>query len=460
MVATAAAQQSSMAGQGPVAGDGVADRKAPFAGRSIYYGALLKLGDAYGMMWPSIVLQAAALLLAIALTLRHTVGLSLSSVSAATVALALTTPVAFFASRLMPDAFAGVTILAIANLAVYGSHMSRAHLIAWTGLLSAGLLFHNTHVLIALSLLGACLFGCLLSRAPVSWLGLGCVLLGVLVAFAGDATFALATKKAFGVTPIRPPFLTARLIADGPGTAYLRASCPASGFAVCRFVDRLPGATADLFLWSPDPARGGVFTPASPDVRRSLSDEQFRFAIAVLRFDPVGEAIAMARNALLQAGMVSISDFNLNQQDKAEFRQELPPRYLEAVERTASWRDTIPVTDMSAVILIVLLLSSAYVVRFLVFRRRDNARGRGLEKLVVFIVIGVLVNALVCGTLSEPYDRYQARVVWLIPFLAGLIYQMTSRRSAAAATPIPSARNVDQGRWASHWMKPRKGRSR
>jgi hypothetical protein len=107
-----------------------------------------------------------------------------------------------------------------------------------------------------------------------------------------------------------------------------------------------------------------------------------------------------------------------------------------------------------------LLLSSAYVVRFLVFRSRDNARGRGLEKLVVFIVIGVLVNALVCGTLSEPYDRYQARVVWLIPFLAWLIYQMRSRRSAAAATPIPSARNVDQGRWASHWIKPRKGRSR
>src|SRR4051794_29303882 len=31
------------------------EAKAPFLGRSIYYGMLLRLGDAYGMMWPSIV---------------------------------------------------------------------------------------------------------------------------------------------------------------------------------------------------------------------------------------------------------------------------------------------------------------------------------------------------------------------------------------------------------------------
>jgi hypothetical protein len=426
--------QASAAGQQLVEGDVAADRKAPFAGRSIYYGALLRLGDAYGMMWPSIVLQAAALLLAIALTLRHASGISLSAVSVAVVALALTTPMAFFASRLMPDVFAGVTILAIANLIVYGGRMSRAHLVAWMGLLSVGLLFHNTHVLIALSLLGLCLLGRVLFRASVSWLGLGCVLLGVLIAFAGDAAFTLATKRAFGVAPIRPPFLTARLIADGPGTAYVKASCPASGFAVCSFVDRLPVATADLFLWSPDAAKGGVFTPADPDVRRALSDEQFRFAIAVLRFDPLGEAIAMARNALLQAGMVSVSDFDLNQQDKAEFRQELPPRYLEAVEKTRSWRGTIPVATMSAAILVVLLVSSAYIVSVFVFR--GSVGGNGSGRLAVIIVLGVLVNAFVCGALSEPYDRYQARVVWLIPFVAGLIYQ--ARLHRAASTTIPS----------------------
>ena len=52
------------------------------------------------------------------------------------------------------------------------------------------------------------------------------------------------------------------MVADGPGEAYLRSSCPDSGFAACRFIDRLP-TTADKFLWSSDAANGGVFATPS-----------------------------------------------------------------------------------------------------------------------------------------------------------------------------------------------------
>jgi hypothetical protein len=229
--------------------------------------------------------------------------------------------VAFFASRLMPDMFAGVTILATANRIVYGGQMNRVCLLAWIGLLGAAPLFHSTHVLIALVIFaGAAVF------------------FYIVLAFAGDAAFSIATMRAFGVAPIRPPFLTARMVADGPGEAYLKASCPDSGFAACRFIDRLP-TTADRFLWSSDAANGGVFTPADPATRRALSNEQFRFVLAVLRYDPLGEVTAMTRNTLKQIGMVSMFEFNLNSLDKNEFRQELPPRYLKVAEETRSWDD-------------------------------------------------------------------------------------------------------------------------
>ena len=106
--------------------DGVStiNRNPPFLGRSIYYGMLLRLGDAYGMMWSSIAAQAAALLLAVALTIRHAIGFKTRTFGVFASLLAISTPVAFFASRLMPDVFAGVVILAIANLVVYGARMS------------------------------------------------------------------------------------------------------------------------------------------------------------------------------------------------------------------------------------------------------------------------------------------------------------------------------------------------
>jgi hypothetical protein len=353
--------------------DGDASARSPFLGRSIYYGALLRLGDAYGMMWPSIALQAAALLLAIALTLRQTRGFNLLSFGAQVAILAFTTPVAFFASMLMPDIFAGIVILGAASLLVYGDRMSRAALLAWTGLLCAGVLFHSTHVLIALALLILYLFGRLLFRVSASRAGLAVLTFCVVVGFAGDAAFTLATTRAFGVRPIRPPFLTARLIADGPGADYLKASCPASGFAVCSAADRLPIATATAFLWSTDPAEGGVFTPADAETRRALSDEQLRFVLAVFRYDPFAEIAAMARNTLQQLGKVSMADFRLSSGDRDEFRELLPPRYLQAVQRTRSWRDALPVAVMSAIVTTVLAVSFAYVVWALAFRGRRVA---------------------------------------------------------------------------------------
>jgi hypothetical protein len=403
------------------------EARVPFLGRSIYYGMLLRFGDAYGMMWASIALQAAALLLAIALTICHTRGFNLYAFSAIVVVLAFTTPMAFFASRLMPDVFAGIAILAAANLIIYGGRMSRACLLAWVGLLSAGLLFHSTHVLVALSLFALYLTGRLLRRGPASWIGLAAVFFSIVVAFAGDAAFAIATTRSFGVTPIRPPFLMARAIADGPGEVYLKESCPGSGFVMCRFIDRPPAATADIFLWSPDSAAGGVFTPADTVTRRALSAEQFRFVLAVLRYDPLGEIAAMARNTLDQIRKVSMFEFHLSSEDKSEFRQELPSRYLKAVEETRSWRGTMPVGLMSAVVLIVLLSATAYVLRVLLLRDNPPAEDNGLDRLAIIVIIGIVVNAFVCGALSEPYDRYQSRVVWLIPFVAALMYLRRSR---------------------------------
>jgi hypothetical protein len=411
----------------PVGGDSEANKRPPFLGRSIYYGMLLRLGDAYGMMWASIALQAVALLLAIALTLRNTTGFNPYAFSAIVVFLAFTTPMAFFASRLMPDVFAGIAILAAANLITYGGRMSRTCLAAWVGLLSAGLLFHSTHVLIALSLFALYMTRRLLRRGRASWIGLAGLFFGILVAFAGDAAFTIATTRAFGVTPIRPPFLMARVIADGPGEAYLKESCPDSGFVMCRVTDRLPAATADIFLWSPDSAKGGVFTPADPDTRRALSAEQFRFVLAVLRYDPLGVITAMARNTLFQIGMVSMVEFNVNDHDKGNYRQELPSRYLDAAEQTRAWRDTLPVVLMSAVVMIVLLSATAYVLRVLLLRNNPAAEDNGLDRLALVVIIGIVVNAFVCGALSEPYDRYQSRVVWLIPFVAGLMYLRSSQ---------------------------------
>jgi hypothetical protein len=432
-------EQSDPTASGQSHGD---SEKTPFMGRSIYYGMLLRLGDAYGMMmWPSIVLQAAALLLAIVLTLTNA-GFDRLAVCVSVPLLAVATPVAFFASRLMPDMFAGVAILAVASLIVYGDRMARTLLLAWVGLLAAALLFHSTHVLTALALAAIYLLGRLFFQIRVSWLGLGAVALCILVAFAGDAAFSIATRMAYGATPIRPPFMTARVIADGPGEAYLRSNCPQSGFVVCDFIDRFP-TTADHFLWSSDTTQGGVFVPADPSTRRALSAEQFRFVLAVLRYDPLGEIVSVGRDTWKQLSLISVSDFNYDDIDKQEFRQELPLDHLKVAEGTRAWTGTMPVSLISAVVMFVFIVSIAYVV-WAVVRTTKSDLDHQLRQLAIAVVIGVVVNGFICGAMSDQIARYQSRVIWVITLMAGLMYGQRSpwfrRSSFQMATLLPSRR--------------------
>jgi len=48
-------------------------------------------------------------------------------------------------------------------------------------------------------------------------------------------------------------------------------------------------------------------------------------------------------------------------------------------------------------------------------------------RMAGFTLLGVALNAVVGGCLSEPHNRYQARVIWLVPLIA-LVVALQWRR--------------------------------
>jgi hypothetical protein len=78
----------------------------------------------------------------------------------------------------------------------------------------------------------------------------------------------------------------------------------------------------------------------------------------------------------------------------------------------------IPTRAVSAIVAFVLWTSLGYLASVMVPRRGATSEQRNFA---IVIVLGVFVlNPLICGALSEPFARYEARVVWLVPFAAGL----------------------------------------
>jgi hypothetical protein len=235
----------------------------------------------------------------------------------------------------------------------------------------------------------------------------------------------------------------ARMIADGPGSAYLKAKCPEAKLTVCRFVDRLPITDSDTFLWS-DAAQGGVFEPSDSDTRRSLLAEENRFVLGTVLYDPLGSTIAVIRNTAIQLGSFGLDEFNYSRRYEAFFERLLPPPYFEVMKNTKTWAGTLPTQYLSIVSLIVTLgttLFTLFVVLGGIRTREDKSvelrsdstgSEAALKDFCKIVLVGILVNAFVCGALSGPHDRYEARVIWLVPVMA-LLLIMRSRRAKVRA---------------------------
>ena len=73
-------------------------------------------------------------------------------------------------------------------------------------------------------------------------------------------------------------------------------------------------------------------------------------------------------------------------------------------------------------------LSLAVIAIILVWPGRVAGK---IKLFAVVILLGILANAFVCGAVSQPANRYGARVIWLLPMLAGLLSLFVLPRRSA-----------------------------
>lgn len=382
-------------------------------GRSIYFGLFLYVGILLHSIWLPIVVQALFSGAVIVGVTRHFIDPAerrfVPAVIAA-IALAAITPLPYFACFLMPDIVGACASIAALVVAVGWARESVAARVGWISLMVAGVVSHSAIILVMLAAAALCAVMALTRRRAA----LAAMLVLAATALAGlgsEAAFVALVQHSTNRPPVRIPFLTARLVADGPGTEYINANCPQSGFVLCRFRQRLPQGSDD-FLWS----ETGVFRPASPGAQRLLSAEQSRFAIAVLRYQPVATAAAFTRDTARQLGMAQLPEFNYSATQIGDIHHALPPQMRAIIAQTAAAQDTMPTGLVSALVWPVTVLSVLVLLATFVVGRLAYARWFAGGACVL-----MLVNAVVFGCLSTPHHRYEARLIWILPITALLI---------------------------------------
>ncbi len=186
---------------------------------------------------------------------------------------------------------------------------------------------------------------------------------------------------------------------------------------------RLP-MDSDAFLWDAQaPPNRTVDGQPIPMGGMRLAPEAAAIIGATLRERPIEVAEAMADNTLLQLQRFEVGDTLGDRHLAASARRavaRMPLAELTAFDEGAQMRGELPalaapwLTPQVSVVLLSLPLVMVALLRAL--WRGDGA----VAGLLAGMLLAVLVNAFATGALSVPVDRYQARIIWLLPLAAAL----------------------------------------
>lgn len=405
--------------------------RAYLAARSPYYGLLISGVEWIGTMWAMVALNAlfsAAILLITARALfpGRAYGAFFWMIGVLTAFSALP----LFVGFVMPDLTVAFAALAIGLLILFPDRITRAERRFLWIVLVAALAFHTTHVMVALVVAPLALVLHRMLKAP-DLAGRAAPVAGAIIA--GITAWALffAVNAMSGAQKFNsPPFLTARVLADGPGRVYLRKQCAAdpNAFALCAFKDK-PLDNTDAILWGWRNERG-VFAIASTKTRLAIIAEQRRFVTGAILSDPLGIAGAAVKNFATQLVTVGVDDgFKLD----AHYWMTYPPDfYLKKMatrvrlcpEPLRKCPARIPLNVIAVWHIVFLALATIYLALWAGFawreRRTLDEETRIFAAFGAVLIAAIVVNAAVCGILSGPFPRYQSRIAWLLPMLVVL----------------------------------------
>jgi len=392
--------------------------------RAVLYGLMLTASAALAF-WPLLLVQSALTVWIVALVLRtHGFGGRPLVLLAVIATLSVCTTLPWLTAILLTDIFCGLGVLAFYLLLMRAEILGGGERIGLIALVAVAAATHNA----TLAVLGALIVAAALlrlvdrERLRVADIGRGGValMLGAAMVFAADAVVA----KRLAWTPGGFALSFGRMLQDGIVKKYLEAHCPDRTLQLCAYKDQLP-TNADVWFWgSPLFDRLGRFAGLGPEMER--------IAVAsVIEFPLLQIETALADTAE-QLVAVHTGEGVVHWVWHTYFIvQHYTPRLVPAMWAARQQRGEISFAAINT-FQYPLALASMALLPLVGFAAARRMLPREIGEFAAAMSVAVLANAFVCGAMSNPHDRYGARIVWLGSFaaLTALLRLAESRRMA------------------------------
>jgi hypothetical protein len=390
--------------------------------RSTVYGLFLN-ALAQPDFWPAILVQAAVSVWILALTLRA-FGLAgrPELLLGITLGLTILTTLPWLASILLTDIFAGVGVLGAYLLVFADRALRRPERYALVLLIAFSAATHSATFAVLLALTAAAAVVSAIVRMGSSGgvgRAAGALALGALMLV--TANYVVAGRLAW--TPGGPALLFGRMLQDGIVARYLAEHCPDPRLKLCDHRGELPN-DADVFFWGE-----GLFDRLGRF--ESLSNEMRLIVIESLRDYPIQQAKSALLAAARQLAHVGSGEGVLNTiWHTYAIIEQYAPAAVPAMRAARQQRGEIDFASIN-IVHVPAAIGSMLLLLPLIWLGFRRARFADVGLLAAAVAVALLANAIVCGVLANPHDRYGARLAWLAPLVVGLAVARLRRPGAA-----------------------------
>ena len=389
------------------------------AERSPAYSLFLRFARADLSLWTIVAIQACATAFVMVEAARAVAPrMRLFAFLVLCVVLVGATGLPWYTGEVEPDSFAAVAAIAFYLVAFRRAALGQLRIVALLFVGAFAAAAHISHLLLIAGLfvfLALYFAARLLARAGAAWpkpnlAGTG-IMVGLALSLVIASNYAF-TRQVF-LSRAGPAFLFARLLQDRIVTRLLDETCPQSGYRLCAYRDVLP-PTANAWLWAPYSPffKLGGFAGTRQESERIVLDSLARYPWQNLRSLLVDSALQFV--SFKTGDQVEPQQWAL----RPVFSVYLPSQlgsYLTARQQ----RGQIGFRSLNAVHVPLGYASLLAMAGLFALAMRRAERDQSV--FLATVLLALLGNAVICGGLSNPHDRYQSRLMWMGTFAACLV---------------------------------------
>jgi hypothetical protein len=397
------------------------DLKVPMD-RPIFYGLFIRHVSLLTSLWLVILVQGLIVSLILFYYFRYFSGTTRYRIYYIAFIILITffMSASFHVSQLIPDIFTPVSILSL-GLLLLASEMKTRDVIITSIILAVAVSVHNSHFFIISVLLFLFTiwyfiqkFRKKLSVLYVTVRRMICTWVVVIFTLLMVCTVNSFLGGGFALSRAGHIILLARIYDMGILEPYLNENCEKHHFRICEYKDKLPWN----FLWdfdaSPVYKLGGWDSP-------QIREEYTVILKDILTSPKYGHLylVRMTESAFTQFFCFSTGDAQPQRKESPSYTAISVhfPGSLKAFMSAHQWTETLDFTFINEFQKYITGICLLFYLTCLVY----PSKFKRFNSVIVFILAGMFINAFVCGAFSTVIERYQSRVIWLLPLPLFLI---------------------------------------